>query len=345
MHLAGRLNNILSRSKRMSDEKGALKMKRILIFCFILLLTASFSFAAGEEVITLRIGTSRIAGSFQLWGITWSKLITDKIKGIRAGIEATGGPAANIMLIEKKINELGIANNVATQEAWRGIGWAKGIKYQRQRAVFAMYPSYLQLITLKKSGIRKVADFTGKNVDVGPPGTSPDLSLKAMIEALGINPTIRRNDAKVALEALKNGNIDVYARTTGLPNASIMDVASGHDIYIVGFKPEELNKILSKYPYFATGTIPAKVYKGQGYAVKTISFWNMSLVDKELPEDVVYKITKVAFENRETFIKAHPDGKYLVPENVKYCNIPLHPGAIKYYNEIGQKIPDELILK
>ena len=103
-----------------------------------------------------------------------------------------------------------------------------------------------------------------------------------------------------------------------------MDLAIGQEIYIVGFKDDELNKLISKYPYFGTSIIPKNVYKKQDYEVNTISVWAIALCDKDLSEDIVYGITKAAFENQDTFIKTHPDGKYLIPENVKYLNILLY---------------------
>lgn len=310
----------------------------ISVFFLISILTA---FTA--EKTELRIGTSRIAGSYQLWGTTWAKIISDNVEGAAAGIEATGGPAANIQLIEAGINALGFASVVAVHEGWNGIGWAEGKKFQEQRSVFAMYPSYLQLITLEKSNIKNLNDFAGKKVDVGSPGTTPALSMGYVKEVLKIDYDMKYNDTKVALESLKQGTIDVFARVTGLPNASIMDLAIGHDTFIVGFNEEELNKITAQYPYFGTSVIPPNIYKKQDYEVKTIAVWAIALCDKDLPEDVVYEITKAAFENQETFVQAHPDGKYLVPESVKELNIPLHPGALKYYQEIGQEIPERLI--
>ena len=314
----------------------------LLLFISVFFLM-SFLTAFTAEKTELRIGTSRIAGSYQLWGATWAKIISDNVEGVAAGIEATGGPAANIQLIEKGINALGFASVVAVHEGWEGIGWAEGSKFQEQRSVFSMYPSYLQLITLKKSDINNLNDFAGKKVDVGSPGSTPAISMGYVKEVLEIDYDIKHNDTKVALEALKQGSIDVFARVTGLPNASIMDLAIGHDAFIVGFSEEELNKITSQYPYFGTSVIPPNIYKKQDYEVNTIAVWAIALCDKDLPEDIVYEITKAAFENQETFIQAHPDGRYLIPENVKYLNIPLHPGALKYYQEVGQEIPEGLI--
>ena len=321
-------------------------MRKMMLVFVLMFFCAGVSFAAeAKEQISLKIGTSRLAGSYQLWGITWTKAIEDKTKGIQARIEATLGPAANIMLIEKGINELGFASVVATQEAWRGTGWAKGIKYRRMRSVFSMYPSYLQLVSAKESGIRTIEDLNGKTVDVESPGTTPGIALKYMIEVLGIKPVLRYTDAQVAIEALKNRRLDVWARVTGLPNSSIMDLAIAPGIYIVGFTPAELDKLISKYPYFGRSKIRPNTYKGQDYETNTLAVWAIALCDKELPEDVVYGITKAAFESQELFITAHPDGKYLVPENFEYLNVPLHTGAFKYYKEIGQKIPDRLMEK
>ena len=153
-----------------------MKTKYFVIFVMLIFLTVFFSSAFAVSKTELRIGTSRMAGSYQLWGNAWVKVISDNVEGVSSRIEATGGPASNIKLIEEGINALGFASAVATHQGWNGIGWTEGIKYQEQRSLFAMYPSYLYVLTLKDNNIRKIDDLKGKRVDNDFPGTTPAIA-------------------------------------------------------------------------------------------------------------------------------------------------------------------------
>ena len=130
----------------------------------------------------------------------------------------------------------------------------------------------------------------------------------------------------------------------GPGTSSILDLATTHDIHIIGFTPEQQNKILSANKQYSAVDLAGGVYKGVDHPVPTIGVWNVMICQSGLSEGLVYKLAKVLFEHTDYLVKIHPSAAYTTPENaVKYSPIPLHPGTIKYLKEKGVTVPAKLV--
>ncbi|HHX26896.1 MAG TPA: TAXI family TRAP transporter solute-binding subunit [Firmicutes bacterium] len=290
------------------------------------------------------IGTSTLGGTYYIFGTPWAKVITDKVPNAIATVQSTNGPSANIQLMEKGELKLAYASAPAAYEGWTGTGWAKGRKYQRQRSLFTTYSSYFEIVTLSKSPIKTIRDLEGKRVHMSMPGGTPDIAMRYSLETLGIKPKEEvYMQTGNAADLLKDGRLDVVIAVMGLPTSFILDLQSTHDIRLVDIDPEDQTTVAEKYPYFAKGTIPKNTYKNQSTDINSFVFWNYAIGDKDLPEELVYNMVKAVFENKAEFEAAHSSGKELAPENIVYSVVPLHPGALRYYREIGIEIPDALI--
>jgi TRAP transporter TAXI family solute receptor len=99
---------------------------------------------------------------------------------------------------------------------------------------------------------------------------------------------------------------------------------------------------LKKFPFFAKGDIPKGTYKSAAQDLPTLTVWNFFVTHKDMPDDFVYAFTKEIFQNTADLVKVHQSAKEVVAKNVLFSPIPLHPGAIKYYEETGLKIPTNL---
>lgn len=290
------------------------------------------------------IGTSTIGGTYYIFGSPFAKIITEKVPNAIASVQATGGPANNIQLIEKGEMQIAYTSSAAAYEGWTGTGWAEGKKYTESRAIFPTYSSYFEMVTLNKSPIKNIRDLEGKIVHTSVPGGTPDIAIHKCFEVLGIKPKqevpVKPGDAA---DLLRDGRVDVWIAVYGLPSSMILDMQSTMDIRLVEILPEDIEKVNAKYPYMQHGIIPAGTYENQPEDINTFVFWNFAIVDKDLPDDLVYNIVKAVFENKAEFEAAHSAGKDMAPEQILNSPIPLHPGAIKYYEEIGIEIPEELI--
>ena len=125
-----------------------------------------------------------------------------------------------------------------------------------------------------------------------------------------------------------------------------MDLATTRDIVLISFSDEDVKKIVEAYPFYSPFVMPPGIYKGQDYPVKNPSVWNTVICNPDVSEDLVYRLVKALFQHKDYLEKIHPFAKYTTPQNaITASPIPLHPGAIKYYRELGLKIPDRLIPK
>jgi hypothetical protein len=288
------------------------------------------------------IGAAPIGGVYYIWAGGPAKVLGEKL-GIPASIESTGGPVHNTQLTQAKELHFGMVTSAPAYEGWHGLGWAKGRQHQDIRAIFPMYTTYFHMYSLKKSGIKSIKDLNGKSVGTGPVGGTPATYWPLILEAGGIKPRRIVNASSSDLDnQLKDGLLDANGQSVGLPWGQVAAVETTHDIYVLGVEEDIANKFREKYPFFATGIIPKGTYKSAPQDLPTLTVWNFFITYKEMPDDFVYAFTKEIFKNKEELVKVHKSAKEVEPKNILHSPIPLHPGAIKYYEEIGLKIPAKL---
>lgn len=295
-----------------------------------------------EEVKHYSMGTSTSGGSYYIWGGGWSKIMNENVKGLDVSVEVTGGPQTNIQLIEQGEAELGFSTTWTAGDAWNGTAdWTEGKKYQEMRTVFPMYSSCLYIVALKDSGITKLSDLNGKNIGVGSPGATSDLAGRAVIEALGIKPAqISSLTADTQKNSLKDGTVDVIFVVNGVPSSTIMDLETTHDLFFLEFSGEELAAVQEQYPFWSVDMIAPNTFKNQEEDLEMISFWNVCIVDKDVPADLVYEMTKLTYEKHDDLVAVDKSAETCIAENIKYAVTPLHEGAYRYYQEIGVEVPE-----
>jgi TRAP transporter TAXI family solute receptor len=154
---------------------------------------------------------------------------------------------------------------------------------------------------------------------------------------------IKKEDVKAqflsfaeSAEQFKDRHIDAFIVTAGIPNAAIMDVAVMQNIRILSLPDNKIAQLTKKYPFLSSTVVPANTYKNQSADVKTIAVSAVLISSSELPENVVYNLTKALFDNQAELAAAHAKGKELnLKTAAKGVSIPFHPGAVKYYKEKG----------
>jgi hypothetical protein len=122
-----------------------------------------------------------------------------------------------------------------------------------------------------------------------------------------------------------------------VPTASIMQASASQDIYFVPFDATAKASLFEQYPFFSPAKIPAGTYRGQTEEFAGMNVGNMHLITRaSLDEETVYAFTKALYEHRAEVVKKHPAGRAINPKNiVRDTGTSFHPGAIRYYKEIG----------
>ncbi|KAF0815534.1 MULTISPECIES: TAXI family TRAP transporter solute-binding subunit [Cytobacillus] len=291
----------------------------------------------------LLLGTSSQGGTYYVWGGGWADIIGKNVPGTDIAVEVTGGPNANIQLIENGEMDLGFVTAWLGGEAYNGEGWADK-KYTKIRSIFPMYASVMHMYSLKDSGITSISDFDGKNVSTGAPGSTSAEAGNGLLEVLGSEPArVNAIPTNTAVDGLRDGTIDAGFAVTGVPGPFMLDLETTHEVQQIGLTEDEMKKALEKYPYWSEATIPNGSYKHQEEDILLPGFWNIAIASSELSEDLVYNLVKTTFEKHEDLLAVDPSAKETLVENVKYSTVPYHPGAVKYYKEVGVEIPDHLM--
>lgn len=311
----------------------------VVLFC-----STGFAQTKANWPKSVTIGAAPIGGTYFVWAGGFAKMLNDKM-GIPGNVESTGGPVHNVQLIESNSLDFGMVTNAPAAEGWSGDGWAKGKKFQNQRAILPLYTTYFQMYSLANTGIKSIKDFEGKSVGVGPIGGTPATYWPKIIEAAGVKPKRIVNASASDLNSqLKDGMLDANGNSVGLPWVTITEVETTHDANVYGVPNDVCDKFIEKFPYFAKGFVPKGTYKSnKDKDIETLTLWNFMVVPKNTPDDFVYEVIKNTFDNVDILIAAHSSATEVKPENVIYSPVPLHPAAVRYYQEKGIKIPEKLL--
>lgn len=289
------------------------------------------------------IGGSSVGGAFYLVSGGLVKIF-EKI-GVKATVEVTGGSIHNPKLIEAKQILFAPNSPGAAWEAFLGVGPFAPKKHMSLRSVFAISRSYAHGWALKKKNIKNFRDLDGKIVSGGPAGGVSDSYMRDIGKLLGIKfnriVTVPFADT---VNLIKDGMIDAGFCTGGIPFGAANEVTSTLEANIFGIGLEEdIKKICAQWPFWNMDHLPANTYKNQPEPIKTSVYWSILLVHKDVPDDLVYKFVKTAFENREILISAHKCMEETTLENQKNLSFPLHPGAYKFYKEKGIPLPEKAL--
>ena len=293
--------------------------------------------AAGGNV-KINLATGGNTGIYYSFGSAISQILSEKAN-ITITIQSTGASKANIQLIDAGEVEAAIVQNDVMDYAWRGVDLFNGEKINSFSTMAALYAEVCQVVANPASGIRTISDLRGKNVSVGDAGSGTEFNARQILEAYGIsfNDIGKQNLSFAAsADALKDNKIDAFFCVAGSPTPAIIDLATGKDILILEVDDAHAAELIKNYPFYTQFPIDANSYRGQNNAIKTVAVKATIIVSSSLSEDIVYRLTKGLFESKAEIEAAHVKGSELSASYaVEGISVPFHPGAVKYYKEIG----------
>lgn len=301
--------------------------------------SGSDSGGSGEaQVDFVTIAAGGTSGPYYQIGATMAQVLQDTL-GADSSVQATGASVENITLITSGKAEIAFAMGDATRQAVEGTGPFEGKEgLSDLKAITALYPNFVQIVTTEQSGIKSVADMKGKRIGVGDQNSGVELNAQMILAAHGMSYADIKEDFLSyadAIDQMKNGQVDAAFVTSGLPNSSVMDLVTSHDVVIVPIEGDGLKALIEKYPFFKEDKIPGGTYD-QAEDVSTASITNQLLVSPDLSDDQVYTITKALFENLEKIHQSHQAATKITLDSVEDgLAVDLHPGAARYFKEKG----------
>lgn len=308
-------------------------------FLFSILLLSFLSIVPQAKAAEfLNIATGPTGGTYYPVGAAMAKIWSDKIAGVKASAQSTGGTFNNISLLGKGEAEACFADGLY-YDAYFGKGRYENNPQKFLRGMVVAYPEIIQLVVSTKSGINSFEDLKGKRVSFGSVGGSVTQTSEQIFKAAGLDPA---KDIKVeylghadATAAFADRRIDAAINMGALGISSVTEPTTTGTVKLISLPESAIKAMCASRPYFSPATIPAGTYKGQTEPIYTFQSPNIIAVTEKLPDDLVYNMTKELFANKQDLVNVAKVMEAMKPDEVGQIRIPLHPGAERYYREIG----------
>jgi len=292
---------------------------------------------------SVNIGTASQGGTYFIYGAGWGGLAQEKL-GINTTAEVTGGPTQNLVLVHSGQLQFGMTTLGPGQDGWNGtLDMAPGLETRDVRAMFPMYMTPFQIVSLERSGINSIADLEGKRVGVGPRGGTASVYWPRFFEQLGVKVRVQYGGASDLAGQLQDRQIDAFAFAAGIPISAFSQIEAQHAVNIFSFNEAELEAIVANHPVSAI-TIPAGTYRSVDEDQVTVAMWNYAIANKDMPESLVYGIMQSVLDNNDRMVSIHRSATETLPENYATNTFMwFHPGAVRYFQEKGFAIDPKLI--
>jgi TRAP transporter TAXI family solute receptor len=298
--------------------------------------TTVYSDASADPIT---IGTASPGGPYLAYGQGVARILSRELRQ-EVTAQATQGPAQNIVLLEKKEVTLAFVTMGVGLQAWNGTSWTKGTRYRSMRVIFPMYDTAFQFVAAKRLAINWLDDMAGLRIGVGPRAGTGGAYVPEIFKNLGINASIRFGAMASMESQLTTGDLDGIVFATGFPVPALTELSATHPVDFIQPSDEQIAAIRKQMPEISRSLVPAGTYPSQPGDYHTIGLYNFAVAHQDLPDDLVYKIVKAVFENRDELIKAQSSANETIPANISHnSTLPLHPGAARYYREHGISIP------
>ena len=289
------------------------------------------------------IATGGTGGTYYPLGGMLAQLISNKAtvdgKKVSATAEAAGASVGNAKLLGNKEIESAFVAADILDAAYTGSSQFAGAPLKNLRALGALYPETVQLITRADFNINSVRDLKGKSISSGAPGSGQYQLLTDLLKVHGMSRADIKEDLSSftqAVDKIKDGNLHATLITAGVPTSSVTDFAQSHALKVVPLAGPEIAELQRQQPYYAKVPLPANTYKGQTAAVDTLAVMAVWATHDAVSEPMAYEVTKALYENTAILGQVHAQGKNISLANAMAVGTtPMHPGALRYLKEKG----------
>ncbi len=291
------------------------------------------------------IGSCPVGCSAYTWSAGIADVINKKVDGVNVTAEETKGYVANIKLLQAGELEASMATSLSSYQAFAATGPYEGTEPGKILSWMSIAPVGMHIITLEGSGITSVDDLKGKRVGMGQPGGVSMLDANVLMD-LAVGGDFK--DFRVRLgdmvDMLSDGNLDAALWNGSFPLPPVIKLNAQREVKLISVSDEFYSELNAKYPPYFRLTIPANTYEDVTTDTQTYGLANGLVISSDIPEERVYEMTKAIFESLDELAGVHPAlgklSKYTVLDGF---GAPLHPGALRYYREIGVPHIEEFV--
>lgn len=318
---------------------------RWFLLAAVVVLVAGVVAPAGAQVRLLSLVTGGTAGVYYPLGGAMAEIWNTRVPGVRVASQSSGASVVNIQALAKGDAHLALVQNDVAFYAYNGRemfaepGSNRPQPITAFRGIAMLYPEVIQIVTLRGKRIASVEDLRGKRVVVGAPGSGTEANARQILSVHDIYYREMRVDFlsfAAGIDQLRDGIVDAVFITAGTPTAAVTDIAASREIVIVPVSDDALEALRARWPFYTRVAIAADTYRGLPGPVRTVAVMAMLVARADLPDDLVYNLTKALWENLDRMRAAHARGRDLeLARALDGMPVPVHPGAERYYREKG----------
>ncbi len=312
---------------------------------------------AAQDINFFRIGTGGAGGTyFPIGGIIANAISNPPgsracdqggncgVPGLVAMAQSTNASAHNVNAIQNGQMEAGLSGAATLHFAYHGKGKFEGNAKPDLRVIANLYPEDLHLVMPKDKSLNGLGDLKGQRVGIAQAGSGTQIAVELILDDHGVNrgniDEAELNNSQSA-ERLADGQLDAYFYAAGTPVAAMIQLDNTKGMELYSFTDEEVKQANTTVPYYIPSNIPAGTYPGVDYDVNTVAVSGMLVTNAKIDDELIYQITKAIWSKtaRKLLDNGHAKGKVITLETaldgVKGIGVPLHPGAERFYREIG----------
>lgn len=334
-------------------------LKSPMLRCLSLALAAALLLAFQTPAMarkSLVIATATTGGTYYPVGVAIGTLISIKHAakdGITASAINSAGSGENIQMLKNRECEMAILQGLFGAQAYHGRGSYEGAPMRDMAGITMLWHNvehFTLLSRLAKTGT--IMDLKGLNerFSIGSRGSGTEISGRVILSAFGIEPdkdfSTEYLGYNPSIDAMRDGRVVGANIPAGVPVSAItqMYAMMGDRATVLDFTDEQLAAVNKDFDLWVRFVIDPGTYPGQTKPINTIAQPNILVVSTDLDEDTVYKITKTIYENLPFLNNIHSATTAMeIGKALDGMPLPLHPGAAKYYKEVGLQIPDRLL--
>lgn len=312
---------------------------------------------AAEEKRSYILATASTGGTFYPVGVALATLAKVKLEptiGLSLSAINSAGSGENVKMLRENEAQFAILQGLYGAWAWNGEGELKDQgKQEYLRSVSMLWQNVEQFVVradyAETGTIADLSGFAGKKFSIGKKNSGTEGSGRTILGNLGIDPdsfNLAYMGYGPSADAMQNGTIDGMNIPSGVPTSAITRAyaAMGSDIRMLEFTDEQMQQANGHYQLWTRFRIPENTYPGQVQPINTIAQPNFLAVRADISEEDVYQLTKTIYENLGFLNGIHAATKAMALEKAfAGMPVPLHPGALRYYREVGLEVPDSLV--
>src|ERR1044072_8154134 len=285
----------------------------------------------------LSIATGGSGGVYQVYGGGLADVLSDELPDSPTTAETTSASVDNLLLVAEGESDIAFTLGDTAIDAVRGDEAVP--RKEPLRAPSTLYPNITQVVVKADWGIESIEDLKDKTVSIGAPNSGTEIIALRMMEVAGLDPEqdIHKRGLGVgeSAQAIRDGSIDAFFWSGGVPTAGVTDLATTDDIRML---PTDgyLDGLVEKYgEAYQEAEIDGGEYAGIDEPVKTVGVPNLLMVNESMSDDMAFAITKALYDNKKRLAEIVPSAEKLDPETGRELITPvrMHPGAQRFYDE------------